>query len=148
MTVPGRCGTGRRGFTLVEIMIVVAIIVIIAIIAIPGILRSRLNANEAAAITSLKTIAWAATTFRTSNSSYPSNLSDLSNAVPAYVDSVLGSGVKQGYNFTLEGGQDSFNCTAVPTQQNITGVRSFYVDTNLVIRASANGSADANSPSI
>ena len=137
-----------QGFTLVEIMIVVAVIVLLAAIAIPGLLRSRLNANEATAITSLKTISWAATTYRAANPSYPTNLSELSVAIPAYVDSVLGSGLKQGYTFTLIGDVNTFNATAVPSEPNITGVRGFFVDTSGVIRASANGSADSSSPSI
>lgn len=135
-----------RGFTLVEIMIVVAIIVFLAAIAIPGLLRSRLNANEAAAIASLKTISWAATTYRAQNPNYPSNLSDLATAIPAYVDSVLGSGVKQGYQFNLIGQANVYNVTATPVTPNFTGVRTFYVDAAGIIRASANGTADANSP--
>ncbi len=95
----------RCGFTLVEIMIVVAIIVLLAAVSIPGLLRARLNANEAAAIASLKTISWAAKTYRTSNTGYPENLSELSTSAPQYVDAVLGSGIKQGYNFTLIGSQ-------------------------------------------
>ena len=138
----------KAGFTLVEIMIVVAIIVLLAAIAIPGILRSRLSANEAGAVASLKTISWAATTYRAQNPSYPVNLSDLAISVPAYVDSVLGSGVKQGYQFNLSGSTNTFNVTAAPVTQNITGVRTFYVDAGGVIRASANGTADATSPPI
>ncbi len=134
-----------KGFTLVEIMIVVAIIVLLASIAIPGILRSRLNANEAAAIASVKTISWATTTYRASNPTYPDNLSELANASPAYIDSVLGSGTKQGYNFTLSGDTNTYNLTAVPVTPNITGVRTFFVDASGVIRTSSNGTADANS---
>ncbi|MEK7850175.1 MAG: prepilin-type N-terminal cleavage/methylation domain-containing protein [Candidatus Omnitrophota bacterium] len=138
----------RYGFTLVEIMIVVAIIVLLAAIAIPNLLRARLSANEAAAIASLKTISWAAQTYRTSNSGYPENLSELSTSAPQYVDSVLGSGVKQGYNFTLTGEANSFNATAEPVTPNVTGVRSFFVDTSGVIRSSSNGTADDASPAI
>jgi len=129
-------------------MIVVAIIVLLAAVSIPGLLRARLNANEAAAIASLKTISWAAQTFRTSNPGYPSNLTELSTSVPQYVDAVLGSGVKQGYNFTLTGEANSFNVTAEPSTPNVTGVRSFFVDTSGVIRSSFNGTADDTSPAI
>jgi len=138
----------KFGFTLVEIMIVVAIIVLLAAVSIPGLLRARLNANEAAAVASLKTISWAAQTFRTSSSGYPANLSELSTTVPQYVDAVLGSGIKQGYNFTLIGEANSFNVTAEPATQNVTGVRSFFVDTSGVIRSSSNGTADGTSPAI
>jgi type IV pilus assembly protein PilA len=138
----------KRGFTLVEIMIVVAIILLLAAIAIPGLLRSRLNANEAGAIASLKTISWAATTYRAQNPSYPANLSALASGFPAYVDSVLGTGVKQGYQFNLSGNANMFNVTAIPVTPNITGVRTFFVDAGGVIRSSDNGTADATSTPI
>ncbi len=138
----------RNGFTLVEIMIVVAIIVLLAAIAIPNLLRARLNANEATAIASLKTISWAAQTYRTSNPSYPVNLSELSTSAPQYVDAILGSGVKQGYNFTLTGDANSFNTTGEPVTPNVTGVRTFFADTSGVIRSSSNGTANASSPAI
>ena len=138
----------RLGFTLVEIMIVVAIVVLLATIAIPNLLRARLSANEAAAVASLKTISWAAQTYRTSNPGYPDNLSELSTSAPQYVDAVLGSGLKQGYNFTLTGEANSFNVTAYPMTPNVTGVRSFFVDTSGVIRSSSNGTADDTSSAI
>ncbi|HAJ57248.1 MAG TPA: pili assembly chaperone [Candidatus Omnitrophica bacterium] len=134
-----------RGFTLVEIMVVVAVIVLLAAMAIPGILRSRMNANEAAAIASVKTISWATTTYRAINPAYPANLSELTSSNPSYVDSVLGSGTKQGYSFVLSGDPDTFNLTAVPVTSNVTGVRTFFVDESGVIRASLNGTADVSS---
>ncbi len=137
------------GFTLLEIMIVVAIIVVIAAIAIPAVLRSRVTANEAAAVTSLKTINWATITYKATNAVYPSNLTDLSTCDPSYIDSVLASGAKQGYNFSLISTNSTFSVTAVPTVPNITGVRTFYTDTGGVIRASNNGTtADETSTPI
>jgi type IV pilus assembly protein PilA len=126
-------------------MIVVAIIVVLVAITIPGILRSRLTANEATAIASIKTIAAAAVAFRISNAGYPSNLSQLIGVTPPYLDSVLGSGVKQGYSFTLMNGPGFFNVTAVPIIQNVTGARSFYADASGVVRASTVGNATSAS---
>lgn len=140
-----KCG---RGFTLVEIMIVVAIIVLLAAISIPGLLRSRMNANEAAAIASVKTISWATTTYRAGNPAFPTDLSVLVNVSPAYVDGVLGSGTKQGYGFVLSSSADTFNLSASPLEPNVTGVRSFFVDESGVIRASSLGTADATSTAI
>lgn len=138
----------KPGFTLVEIMIVVGIIVFLAAVAIPGILRSRLNANEASAIASMRAIAAAAATYRAVNTAYPGNLSVFVNTDPPYVDAVLGSGTKQGYLFAFSGGTDSFNATAAPETPNITGVRGFFVDASGVVRASATGAADASSTAI
>lgn len=138
----------RESFTLVEIMVVVAIIVLLTAFAIPGILRSRLNANEAVAIAALKTIATGAISYRSENSGYPSNLSELTLANPPYVDPALGSGVKQGYNFVLTSGAGFFNVTACPVTCNITGVRSFYVDVSGVLRSSAAGNATSVSTPI
>jgi type IV pilus assembly protein PilA len=138
----------NKGFTLVEIMIVVSIILMISAVSIPGLLRARLSANEASAIASLKTICWAATTYRGTNPAYPANLLDLSTAAPAYVDTVLGTGLKQGYQFNLTGAANSYNVTATPITPNITGVRTFFVDTAGIIRTSDNGTADASSTPI
>jgi type IV pilus assembly protein PilA len=124
----------RKGFTLVEIMIVVAIIALLAAIAIPNLLRARLAANESAAIAALKTIASAAHTFRASNPEYPADLDALGDPTPPYIDSVLAGGAKQGYDFVLVGDDAGFTATARPTSFGVTGNRGFFVDTSGVIR--------------
>ena len=92
-----------KGFTLVEIMIVVAIVMTLATLAISSVLRVRHNANEMAAVASCRTILTACQNYYATNypHAYPDSLPDLiaPNSNPPYIDSVLASGTKQGYSF-------------------------------------------------
>ncbi len=135
----------RKGFTLVEIMIVVAIIALLAAIAIPNLLRARVNANETAAISAMKTIASAAISYRTGHSAYPATLGELDDDTPPYIDSVLAGGSKQGYTFTLVGAANTFTAGAIPTVYQTTGVRSFFVAEDGVVRHTDSGGVAATS---
>ncbi len=127
----------KAGFTLVEIMIVVAIIALLAAIAIPNLLRARLNANESASIAAMQTISTGAQSFRSANPRYPATLDSLANDSPPYIDKVLGNTPyqKSGYVFSLTGTTNSFTATAGPIDLHTSGNRYFFVDESGVVRA-------------
>ena len=131
-----------HGFTLVEIMIVVAIISLLGAIAIPNLLRARHNANEAAAIAALRTISTACESFRSAQTppTYPANLAALSGATPPYIDAGLAGATaagsaRQGYFYTYaRTNANQFTCTASPAVSGTTGTRVFFVNESGVIR--------------
>jgi len=152
-----------RGFSLIELLIVVAIILIIAAIAIPNLLRSRIAANQASAVGSLRTINTAAITYAsTYNAGYPTTLSALqppavganpTATAAGLVDSVLASGSKSGYTFTYTAGTavggriDTYTLQAAPTTPGTTGTNYYFTDQSGVIRQNSSGTATvADSP--
>lgn len=136
-----------RGFTLVEIMIVVAIIALIAAIAIPNLLRARHNANEGAAIGSMHTLVASLESFRASATppTYPADWAALASATPPYLDPVMQTAnvvgtPKQGYFFTYTRvDADNYTLVGAPSQNNVTGTRQFFADESGVIRATTDG---------
>ena len=149
----------QKGFSLIELLIVVAIILIIAAIAIPNLLRARIAANESSAVSSLRTINTAEISYQTAYPTvgYSADLVSLgpggatcpaggpTSAAACLIDNVLAGGTKSGYTFTVTptagaGGLNTQYVTVgVPQTFNQTGVRSFCSVEDAVIRWKASG---------
>ncbi len=159
----------EKGFSLIELLIVVAIILIIAVISIPNLLRSRLSANEASAVDSLRTMTTAVVTYSfTYGDGFPPNLAAMGTATPPgaaatcdeaqLIDNVLTLGAKSGYIFTYtmananvirspgcsNPGGNSYFIEAHPQTVGQTGQRSFCTDQSGVIRYDSTGTTVAN----
>ena len=136
-----------QGFSLVELLIVVLIIGIIAQMAIPHLMQSKLAANEASAITTVRSVLNAETLYVTTvGSGRYATMGGLVSGM--LVDTVVGSSTKDGYTFSISlGAADaSFVVDARPTGFNASGIRSFYADETAVIRyTTADSAATASS---
>jgi prepilin-type N-terminal cleavage/methylation domain-containing protein len=133
---------GRRGFSLIELLIVVAIILILAAIAAPKLNQNRMHAQETAAISEIRTINTAQTQYYSQFGRYAINLTELgppaggqegpsaANLIP----SELAKGQKSGYKYTMAGGPGGYTISAVPEVFGNTGRRTFFSDQSLVIR--------------
>ena len=149
----------QNGFSLIELLIVVSIILIISAMAIPNFLRSRLRANEASAVASLRMINTASITYSITypDMGFPAQLSNLGGASPCatatsaqacLIDDTLAQGTKSGYLFVLTGDgavpSFSFIITGTPQAVGSTGQLMYCTDQTGVIHFDPTGSGCTN----
>ena len=148
-----------KGFSLIELLIVVAIILIIAAIAIPNLLKSKMAANQSSAVASLRTINTCEVTYSsTYNQGFTSSLTQLgppagggaaTSAAAGLIDSVLAAGAKSGYTFTytaaaaVNGSTPTYTANGDPQTAGTTGQNHYFTDDSNVIRQNSTAAASA-----
>lgn len=143
--VPNIRQRSRRGFSLIELLIVIAIILIIVTVAVPKLNNARKFAQETAAIKAVQTIHSGEAQYFSQYGKYAGSLLELGpptsgQAGPQAADIIhedLATGIKQGYKFTLAATAQGYTVNAVPVAFGSTGSRTFYSDQSMSIRQNA-----------
>ena len=152
----------QTGFSLIELLIVVAIILVISAIAIPSYLRSRMQANEASAVASLRVINTAAVTYSSTypDVGFPATLGNLGGAPPCasssttscLIDENLSAGTKSGYTFAWSGDgmtpSVAYTLTATPAVVGSSGQRMFCSDQTAIIHFDPSGAGCTNASDV
>lgn len=134
----------QSGFSLIELLIVIAIILIILSIALPQMSKSRMNAQEMAAVAEIRTINQAQVQYQSQFGQFATSLPQLGPPSAAgsaegpqaagLIPAKLSSGTDHGYIFTVNQSAGGYEVTAVPQQFGSTGRRTFYSDQTAIIR--------------
>jgi type IV pilus assembly protein PilA len=152
----------QKGFSLIELILVVSVILIISAIAVPNFLRSRMRANEASCISSIRVIDTAAVTYSVAypDAGFPDLLNMLGGADPCsasptsacMIDDILAQGAKGGYAFVWTGDgatpSVSFTIAATPQAPGSSGQSTYCSDQTAVIHVDLTGAACTNASQV
>ncbi len=147
----------RRGFSLIELLIVIAIILIIAAIAVPKFNQQRMLANEMAVLRELDTLYNAQTQYYSQFGKYAATLVELGPPTSGasgpngadLIPKLLAEGAHNGYKYTLTGSASTFAVSALPDSFGNTGRRTFYMDQSKSVKQNwSQEPANAQSPEV
>jgi type IV pilus assembly protein PilA len=132
----------RRGFSLIELLIVIAIILIIITVALPKLNHARMYAQETAALNAIRTLHTVQVQYSSTYGRYATSLAELgppasgqpSASAADLIDGTLAAGEKSGYRFTLTGTPGGYVINGNPIAFNSTGSRTFFSDQTMVVR--------------
>jgi len=147
----------QRGFSLIELLIVIGIILVIAVIAVPKYNQAQMLAREMAVVQEIQTLHKAETQYYSQFGKFAENLTQLGPPAnnqpgPAAADlipSELSKGVKNGYQYTVQATKEGYSVTAIPIAYGNTGRRTFFSDQTMVTRQNwSNEPANAQSDEV
>jgi type IV pilus assembly protein PilA len=136
-------GSMRRGFSLIELLIVIAIILILITVAVPQYQKAQMMARELAATKAVQTVQTAEVMYQSQYGRFASSLRELgppdagasSAAAAGLISGALASGTLGGYKFSLTGTADTYAIAASPVTYGSSGIKSFYLDQTGILRA-------------
>ena len=147
----------RRGFSLIELLIVIAIILIIITVAVPKFQKAQIFARDMGAQKAIQTIHQTEVQYQSQYGRYANSLAELgppasgaaSPAAADLIDGVLAAGLKGGYKYTLTGGNGGYVITAVPESFGTSGSKTWFSDQTMVIHFNLGPeAATASSPEV
>ncbi len=123
----------RKGFTLLEILVVVSIVAMLTIIALPDLLKARIIVDDVIAQATLKTIGTSMENYLTDHETYPLASDDLITPTPSYLNKNFFTGTHFGYTFSGTFGADEYTIVATPVIIGQTGTTTYAITTGAVL---------------